>query len=34
MAVYTPIVYTGMVLEELEAFDWDAANVGHILRTR
>jgi uncharacterized DUF497 family protein len=32
LAVYTEIVYTGDVIEELDGFDWDAANVGHILR--
>ena len=26
------MVYTGAVLDKLEGFDWDAANVGHILR--
>jgi len=30
--VYTVIVYTDIVLEKIEGFDWDAANVGHILR--
>jgi uncharacterized DUF497 family protein len=30
--VYTLIVYTGIVLERIGGFDWDAANVGHILR--
>ena len=26
------IVYTEIVLDKLKGFDWDAANVGHILR--
>ena len=30
--VYTSIVYTRAVIEKLEGFDWDTANVGHILR--
>jgi hypothetical protein len=30
--VYTTAVYTQIVLTDLEGFDWDAANVGHILR--
>lgn len=32
LAVYTVVVYTENVLETLLGFDWDAANVGHILR--
>ena len=32
VAVYTLVVYTGTVLDQIEGFDWDAANVGHILR--
>ena len=31
-SVYTVIVYTGIVLGRIAGFDWDAANVGHILR--
>ena len=31
-AVYTLVVYTGIVLDKIEGFDWDTANVGHILR--
>jgi uncharacterized DUF497 family protein len=30
--VYTPIVYTEGVLNKIEGFEWDAANLGHILR--
>jgi uncharacterized DUF497 family protein len=30
--VYTTVVYTEVVLNNLQGFDWDAANVGHILR--
>ncbi len=30
--VYTLIVYTEAVLDKIEGFDWDNANVGHILR--
>ena len=30
--VYTSIVYTEVVLDKIEGFDWDNANVGHILR--
>jgi hypothetical protein len=30
--VYTTLVYTGNVVDRLKGFDWDAANVGHILR--
>lgn len=30
--VYTLIVYTEVVLDKIEGFDWDNANVGHILR--
>jgi uncharacterized DUF497 family protein len=26
------VVYTEIVLENIEGFDWDTANVGHILR--
>lgn len=32
LTVYTPSVYTRQLSEEIEGFDWDAANVGHILR--
>ena len=32
MTVYTVIVYTEIVLDKLEGFDWDAANMDHILR--
>ena len=32
LTVYTVIVYTEIVLDKLEGFDWDAANVDHILR--
>lgn len=28
--VYTFVVYTGLVLDRLEGFDWDIQNVGHI----
>jgi uncharacterized DUF497 family protein len=31
-AVYTLIVYTELVLDKIAGFDWDSANVGHILR--
>ena len=30
--VYTIGVYTWHGMDEIEGFDWDAANVGHILR--
>ena len=30
--VYTVAVYTQSVLDKIEGFDWDGANVGHILR--
>ena len=30
--VYTDYVYTGDAVDDLEGFDWDAANVSHILR--
>jgi uncharacterized DUF497 family protein len=30
--VYTLVVYTEVVLDKLAGFEWDAANVGHILR--
>jgi len=30
--VYTLIVYTEVVLDEIVGFDWDDANVGHIVR--
>lgn len=30
--VYTSIVYTEVVLDKIEGFDWDNANLGHILR--
>ena len=30
--VYTPSVYTEVVLDKIEGFDWDSANVAHILR--
>jgi uncharacterized DUF497 family protein len=30
--VYTLVVYTDIVLNKIEGFEWDAANVGHILR--
>lgn len=32
LTVYTISVYTDIVLDALKGFDWDAANVGHILR--
>jgi uncharacterized DUF497 family protein len=32
LTVYTISVYTLRLSEEIEGFDWDAANVGHILR--
>lgn len=32
LTVYTLSVYTLRLSEEIEGFDWDAANVGHILR--
>ena len=32
LRVYTLAVYTGSVLDKIEGFDWDGANVGHILR--
>ena len=32
MAVYTLLVYTEIVLDKIDGFDWDTANVGHILR--
>jgi uncharacterized DUF497 family protein len=32
VSVYTAIVYTRPGMAEIEGFDWDAANVGHILR--
>ncbi len=31
-AVYTLVVYTEGVLDKIEGFDWDSANVGHIVR--
>ena len=31
-SVYTDVVYTPIVIRDLEGFDWDAGNVGHILR--
>ena len=31
-SVYTLLVYTERVIGKLAGFDWDAANVGHILR--
>ena len=30
--VYTLMVYTGVVLDKIVGFDWDDANVGHIVR--
>jgi uncharacterized DUF497 family protein len=32
LTVYTIIVYTRAVLDQLDGFDWDAANVDHIMR--
>ena len=32
IVVYTSIVYTETVLDRIDGFDWDTANVGHILR--
>ena len=32
LTVYTIIVYTRHGMGEIGGFDWDAANVGHILR--
>jgi hypothetical protein len=32
LTVYTLPVYTLRLSDEIEGFDWDAANVGHILR--
>lgn len=32
VSVYTGIVYTEGVLDGIEGFDWDNANVGHIVR--
>lgn len=32
MTVYTIPVYTAVVIDGLRGFDWDVANVGHILR--
>lgn len=29
-SVYTLIVYTGVVLDDLIGFDWDVHNVGHV----
>ena len=34
IGVYTLIVYTKALLDTIEGFDWDDANVGHILRHR
>ena len=31
-AVYTLVVYTRVVLDKIEGFDWDSANIGHIVR--
>ena len=31
-AVYTLVVYTEVVLDKIEGFDWDNANVGQIVR--
>jgi uncharacterized DUF497 family protein len=31
-AVYTRVVYTEVVLDKIEGFDWDNANIGHIVR--
>lgn len=31
-SVYTVLVYTGIVTGRIEGFDWDPANVGHVLR--
>ncbi len=30
LSVYTIIVYTGVVLDDLIGFDWDVHNVGHV----
>ena len=30
LSVYTPLVYTRMVLDDLLGFDWGARNVGHV----
>jgi uncharacterized DUF497 family protein len=32
LLVYTPSVYTAVVTGEIEGFDWDPGNVGHVLR--
>ncbi len=32
LTVYTLIVYTSRVSDKIRAFEWNAANVGHILR--
>lgn len=32
MPVYTSSVYTEHRMDAIEGFDWDAANVGHVLR--
>lgn len=32
LTVYTITVYTIAVLDQLDGFDWDAANVDHIMR--
>lgn len=32
LTVYTASVYTLRLSEDIEGFDWNAANVGHILR--
>jgi len=32
LTVYTIAVYTKAVLDQLDGFDWDAANVDHIMR--
>jgi uncharacterized protein len=34
LTVYTPSVYTNRVADEIDGFEWDGANVGHILRHR
>jgi hypothetical protein len=31
-SVYTRIVYTEVVLDKIEGFDWDNANIAHIMR--
>jgi len=31
-AVYTGVVYTEVVLDKIEGFDWDNANIAHIMR--